>query len=600
MIRPRWADALAQRERLSEVDRKLVRLLARLPWLSADLAAPLLGCSEGYTRRRLAGLRGAGLVGSLRPTLQPPDATALHYLTNLGLAVLALELALDVRDLARRLRLDRHGLLARAPDLRHRLAAYELLAAVTASRPGPPTLLAWLQPWRGQLRVPGVRGSARVQVPAYAALACDEGCAEVWLVPDLATFPLAVYRRLVDRLLLWSRVRRVTPTLVVATPTPARAHLWQTSLAEARACRHARPLPTLVTTWDELAEDPAVLRDLPLRPPADAAGLTQWIQGQPLDLPAPSHRVCILVGDRLVEQAPRSARARLGRLALTLAPQDYALLDVVAHHPFLTAEDLALLMGWVSRWTRQRIARLERRGLLRKLTAAEVAEEQAARGLLEATHDGLALVASRRGLPLSSALAIEGLVGGGPERPVRLRAKLVQILDHTLGVNRFFLNVYRTALYRRRRCHDDALVEWRNAAACATRVIRPDGYGAYRRDGRVFGFFLEYDRGTMKRRQYWRKFSAYHTYLERQGFERDYQGMPTILVVTTTERAEVCILQALRQVGTTRDARLPVLVTRQWRLDDPRRSDGMLAPIWRAADSDIDTSCLPWLPASSR
>ena len=50
MILLTWEDALVQRARLSPVDRELVRLLARLPWLSADLAAPLLGCSEGYTR----------------------------------------------------------------------------------------------------------------------------------------------------------------------------------------------------------------------------------------------------------------------------------------------------------------------------------------------------------------------------------------------------------------------------------------------------------------------------------------------------------------------------------------------------------------------
>ncbi len=595
MSRATWGEALAQRDRLSPLDRNLVRLLARLPWLSADLAAPLVGRSGHEIRRHLARLRAAGLVGGLRHTLRPRDVTALHYLTDLGLAVLALEVDLNVREVAMRLRLDRDGLLARAPDLRHRLAAYELLGAVAGSRPGPPSLLAWLQPWRGQVRLPGRRAEAKVHVPAYAALGWATGCLKVWLVPDLATFPLAVYHRLLDRLALWSRVRREPPILVVAASSVERAVLWREALARVCARRHAASLPAVISTWAALREDLAPLGDLPLRTPSEAARLTQWLHAQPLALPPPSQRLPRLVGDLRAHHAPRAARARLGAAALALAPQDYTLLDVVAHHPFLTAADLTLLLGWAPRWTRQRVARLDHLGLLRGLTADEVGEEKAALSLLEASLVGVAVVAAHHGLPFASAVTVEGLAGGGPEKPVGLRAKLVQTLDHTLGVNRFFLDASRAALRRRERGHDDALVEWRSAAACATRLIRPDGYGVYRCDGRLFGFFLEYDRGTMKRRQYWRKFAAYHTYLERRLFERDYQGMPTILVVTTTERAEACILEALGQVGRTRATRLPVLVTRQWRLDDPRQSDGLLAPIWRAAhEEQASAGRRPW------
>jgi hypothetical protein len=61
----------------------------------------------------------------------------------------------------------------------------------------------------------------------------------------------------------------------------------------------------------------------------------------------------------------------------------------------------------------------------------------------------------------------------------------------------------------RRRGLDDALEEWRSAAACARGRFRPDGYGCYRRGGSRFGFFLEYDRGTERPGDYAAKLAAY-------------------------------------------------------------------------------------------
>jgi len=60
-----------------------------------------------------------------------------------------------------------------------------------------------------------------------------------------------------------------------------------------------------------------------------------------------------------------------------------------------------------------------------------------------------------------------------------------------------------------------------------------DGYGLYRAGGRLYGFLLEYDRGTMRARDYRRKFAAYYRYRDTGRFQRDYTGFPTILVVTS-------------------------------------------------------------------
>ena len=89
----------------------------------------------------------------------------------------------------------------------------------------------------------------------------------------------------------------------------------------------------------------------------------------------------------------------------------------------------------------------------------------------------------------------------------------------------------------RTRGGDDALEEWRSAAACARGGFRPDGYGCYRRDGVRYGFFLEYDRGTERAREYAAKLRAYYRYRAGRA-DRDYAGFPALLVVTTSKRAD--------------------------------------------------------------
>jgi hypothetical protein len=64
-----------------------------------------------------------------------------------------------------------------------------------------------------------------------------------------------------------------------------------------------------------------------------------------------------------------------------------------------------------------------------------------------------------------------------------------------------------------------------------------------RRHGETYGFFLEFDRGTMSARGYGAKWSGYYHYRESRAFERDYDGFPTILVVTSDNAAEERIAQ---------------------------------------------------------
>src|SRR3954451_2021718 len=144
--RPHWRDADAAARRLAEraADRRTLLLLARLPLADEALLERLAGLRGGASvYRSLARLAADGLAGAVRPRLQPGHAPQRWYLTDLGLAALAPDQRFEPEPLARRNRLRGDDLLALAPGLPHLVATYDLLAALAASRPGPPDLLAW-------------------------------------------------------------------------------------------------------------------------------------------------------------------------------------------------------------------------------------------------------------------------------------------------------------------------------------------------------------------------------------------------------------------------------------------------------------------------
>jgi hypothetical protein len=97
--------------------------------------------------------------------------------------------------------------------------------------------------------------------------------------------------------------------------------------------------------------------------------------------------------------------------------------------------------------------------------------------------------------------------------------------------------------------------------------VRQHGYGVYRHRGRLHGCFLEFDCGT---------FSA-----------RDYDGFPTILVVTIDNTTEERIAGAVRAASVGHAVAPPVLITCTWRIDDPRNAAGLLGPIWRKPDAEF-------------
>jgi hypothetical protein len=321
--------------------------------------------------------------------------------------------------------------------------------------------------------------------------------------------------------------------------------------------------------------------------PPDKRETDPWIRGlglkpfKPRRLDAPIPR---LVGDLLgPPTGPEPTRVRLGRLVLVLKPSDYKVLEVVAHHPFLSPDRLAVVLRWETRRVRERIAGLRRHGLIRQLDPSETGAVKA-EDLWELTADGLRLVAARMGLPLPVAVRANGIVGGGPEKEIGRRRNLIRYLAHTVGADGVFIDLFRLADLFGEQGGDDELIEWQGPAACARGSMRPDGYGEYRRAGKVHPFYLEYDRGTTSRRDYFEKFTSYYRYVERRRFEWDYHGCPIILFVTTSLAAEKRIAESLRTVSGGYPFELDALLTCEGLGVVSRYNpEGLLGPIWRDA-----------------
>jgi hypothetical protein len=276
-----------------------------------------------------------------------------------------------------------------------------------------------------------------------------------------------------------------------------------------------------------------------------------------------------------------------GPISLGLTAADRELLDFLGRHPFLDPRQLAQVRRARLLGSGSRPDRLIAAGLVRQVAPDELNMPMGS-GLLELTPEGLRMVAAQQGLGLGTAVRFNGLVGGGAERPWGPRGSLLRHLTHTRGVDALFIRLARQLIQRAEDgAGGDALVEWRSAAMCARGALRPDGYGIARHRGQLHGFFLEYDRGTMRAAGYLEKFAAYDDYLASGRFARDYVGFPSILMIAPNDAVEERIARAARAATVGRPSPLPLLLTTQWRIDDARNPNGLLGRIWRPPTADV-------------
>jgi hypothetical protein len=557
---------------VDDVDHQLLRLLALLPLAPLAVLGPFLACGSSSLHRHARRLVDGDLVRVLSDPWQGAGRPRLLlYLSQPGLARVQGHRPVV---LARRLaaRGANAGLYVNLMKLAPMLPVYELLGLVAGSGPGPAGLREWNRPWRRLVSTS--RGSARiVRLPAGASIVRQCSITpkpdEYVLVPDTGGLALPALRTSISGLAEYQARDPASPVVaVIATTTARRAEAWR-QLVDSVSLERGVPAPDVrVATWAELRLA-ANSQERRCGRAASAAGSLWPLQRS-------------TAGSSARRGLTATARPRTKRGVSerdTMAELDRAILELVARHPFLPGALVADVLGASTAWTRARSRWLVDHDLLRVASAGELNLPELARlELLEATREGIALVSASLGLPVGAAVRHHGLAGGGPTDPIGHRAALVDHPSHTLGADAVFAAVGRAI-----RAHPAGgeLLEWRGPAACARGRLRPDGYGLVRVGGQQHGFFLEFDRGTMRPSQLRAKFVAYHRYLAGRDAARTFAGVPTILVVTTSPGSERRLAAAVCAADHGQSARLRALLsTTGWLESTP---GGPLGAVWRTS-----------------
>jgi len=456
--------------------------------------------------------------------------------------------------------------VARRRSLPVLVVAYRLLTYVVQRVDRPVRVAAWEHPWirtLGQTETSRVR---HVRLPAAAALiptnASSEQSQGLLLLPDLGTLPVASYRPVLRRLIELAQtaaVKQPEPLLIVGVAAGSRS-------------------PARVTIWRAL-----------LQQVARQAG------------ERPLHARVVACPEAFVAGAHKNRRS---------ADQAEHALGLVSRHPLLEHGQLATLLDISRSSAGQLVNQLASNGWVRAFRSGDVTADAVGRrpgrprqlSLVELTAAGRREAAQRLLLPATVAARHHGLLGSDSNT-----RRFARHLAHTLGANEVFVAFVLAARRMTARGGDEALEEWRSAAACARGRFRPDGYGCYRRGGSRFGFFLEFDRGTEKPREYAAKLATYYRYRDSGTAARDFKGFPTLLVVTTSAAAEARFAnQAYLAQQRHGGAPLLIFLTTTTRIQ--ACPEGVLGPIWRSsAEPWVDEPVricwlarpgdLPWLRA---
>jgi len=573
---------------------ELLAAIAQLPLIDERVLRTLFGLSgPASLDRRLTVLGEKGLIAWVTPSASRGRPPRLFYLTDLGITLLAYGRGVEPYQFARCYgtgRLGLHESIRRLPLWR---ATYDLLArlARVPGIDGEPVLLE--RPWRRRFATLTAKTPLTIELPCRSAFRWHAG--EVFdclLLPDLGMFAPRAYRLTMRKLMALRRSSgEVLPVLAISTTDESARAAWHRVIDDVAREQGDRPLDAMVFSPSSEAELPA-----------EIAGRLVNDVG-----PSPRHswRGCGPHRDRdviapLVGDPPFQTRDAVST-HLTLSSEDRGVIDVIGRYPLVlepevgtlsqaTAEDAArrcsrlIDQGFVRRGPPPPDPDLRRSGKRRAWRTASAGTDR--QFVLQLTREGFLAAAGRSALPLAT-IRRKILGTDGTEVQKRREWRLFAQFEHTRGIVGFFTELIHLSERRRRTGADDRLVEWQSEAFCSQRWILPDAYGVFERCGRRYGFFLEFDRGTEHPDDFERKFNAYYEYRDSGAYQRDYDGFPTILLVTTGLPAiEDRIACAARNAGIGHPAPLPLLLTTTWRLNSDTNPDGALGPVWRTATDD--------------
>ncbi len=594
----------------SQLQTEAVGWLVRLPFLGAEELSLLLGIRKPQVARVLAELEKLGWVEWIRASSPELDEERLNVLTDGCVPRLAEHFGLSEQELREMFPVARKDILERLPRLEttvgfNRFAA-ELVAAVRddeeveleeiRSLPCRRPARAWWPP----------------EVEGYGCLRWGPWRAPFFLVWDRAGAPPFHRRRRVGA---WCAFREGDhpwgrddiPPILVVCPGEAEAEQWARAVLASSDRRHAPRLPVFLTdvlfaliggplgsVWrrPDGTVRAHLCERLPWRPAVapQAGTIRPENPTEQLDSVSASGPTLREWATQVVDAGEtartRSGRERLAALSLVTGTTEKRALEWLGHHPLLSAHDLAVILRVSGQLAARLLDNLARYGLVQSTDKA-LENEAAPPRRYYLTDTGLKLLAARDGVP-PRRYARYGIVaasmpkkqGGG-----RLETLLRQ-LDHTVGVNRFFVRLMADGAKNGPR-----LIRWLSASEAAqkftygevTHWLRADGAGDIYWQGKIRRFYLEWDRGTVKLPDLVEKcrlYAAYYASLVRTGVPEP--NRPATLVVTSSPVRESVLWRTILTASDEVAASPCRLFTT---VDALIGRAGPLAPVWRGSDS---------------
>ena len=580
--------------------------IARLPLLGEPELARLLGIDEVDARGLRRVLERQGSIEWFVPGSDALEQRRLSFVREAPLPALAAAVGTGLIALPAHLPVRRHDLLAR-------IVRAELTASVNR-------FLSELSAWPDlpRLELEDARSLPLTSSPperwwlpaleGYGCLRAGAQRAPFFVAWDRAAAPdqhrttrVGAWIAAAPTVAAHWGAEGLPPLLLVCAGQRARSS-WERSIRQAADRMDVRPAEILLTSARELAvdgpagvtwHDPVTGRagSLLERLGWGAAPLFPRLR-LPDELPAPSRPATTPTLRRWAPGAANDPRTpvveRVAAIAMTTDRDEKRLLEWIGRWPLITAPQLASLTGLPGPAVERRVERLLRCAVVRVYDAA-APPDLAARHLL-LTPLGLRLLARRDAVPPARYARLASVSAPHPDRRTDpLLPSTVAIVHHRahlLGVNRVFAQIaddVRRAGGTLATCRNEAQSTRRFRHDDRAAWIRPDGSGVVALDGALLPFLLEYDRGTLDSGDFATKFGGYRRYFAAEAWRYDFAAEPVVLFVCADDRAEQHVAGAARRADHESAARLPLLLTSEWRCAaDSRNRAGLLGPIWRS------------------
>ena len=538
------------------VERDLLRLLGEAPFLDRLEAAALSGWSRGAVYAACRELEGAGLAAPLPHASALLAPTQRYHLTTAGLRRLADIEGGSLGELLRSRPLTAHWRRLLLERLDGVGVIYRLTAAIAD--------VAW------PLRFRWYRA-----LPMDAALALPDG-RTLFVVREGGMADRTAFGKRLWRLregprpgayllLVPDAVRlRHTARLMARAPAPAFLALEGDAAASGRGAR----------VWRTASGSPPLsLTEVLSHVPAGGA----WPGEEPLTR--------VTVPRDLRETELSAAPAWL--LPSRLCPAEKRALDLLADWPWIAPAHLGGLLGVSAGRVSQLTGGLEAAGLVARVS-----------GRLAVSDRGLALLARRDRAAAGLARRRWSARPLDPGAPLHWRnvsgrrsRQLLRTLEHTTAVHRF-----AAMLAGQARASASELLQldpphrasryFRDQGA--VRSVHPDAFGVLRNGGRLWPFFLEWERRAVRPSTMAGRLAPYLRYYASQRPADDHGVRPVVLVAFEDDLAAHHFLRVARAEMHRARVDLPLWVSHRRMIE----REGPLGGAWNAPSVAGAT----WLP----